>query len=181
MSDRPTAPAPNARFRRTAGGVYVAATAVVAGDVVVGPGASIWFGAVVRGDVARVAIGANTNVQDNAVIHCDSGVPNDVGANVTVGHGAIVHGVSVGDGTLIGMGATVLGGVRLGRECLVAAGAVVPPGLDVPDRSVVMGVPGKVARPIRDKELDYLRWLSGHYVELAARHAAGDFPDPLGP
>ena len=179
MAHRPP-PAVPPRFRRTAGGVYVAASAVVTGDVVVGAGASIWFGAVVRGDVARVTIGGDTNVQDNAVVHCDSGAANDIGAGVTIGHGAIVHGVSVGDGTLIGMGATVLGGTRLGRECLVAAGAVVPPGLDVPDRTVVMGVPGRVARPIRDRELGYLRWLSGHYVELAARYAAGEFPDPLG-
>ena len=125
--------------------------------------------------MAPVTIGARSNVQDNATVHCDSGVPNVIGDGVVIGHGAIVHGMSVGDGTLIGMGATVLGRTVIGRGCLVAAGAVVPPGLTVPDGMVVMGVPGKIVRPIKPDEVEYVRWLSGHYVQLAQRYAAGEF------
>lgn len=151
-------------------GVYLADTARVLGEVEIGRDVSVWYGAAIRGDVAKVTIGAGTNVQDNAVIHCDSGVPNAIGANVTIGHGAIVHGCSVGEGTLIGMGATVLGRTVIGRECLVAAGTVVPPEMEVPDGMLVVGVPGKVARPITEKERQYLRWLGPHYVELARLH-----------
>lgn len=151
-------------------GVYLADTARVLGEVEIGRDVSIWYGVAIRGDVAKVTIGAGTNVQDNAVIHCDSGVPNTIGANVTIGHGAIVHGCSVGEGTLIGMGATVLGRTVIGRECLIAAGAVVPPGTEVPDGMLVVGVPGKIARPITEKERQYLRWLGPRYVELARLH-----------
>jgi carbonic anhydrase/acetyltransferase-like protein (isoleucine patch superfamily) len=162
-------------FTRRPDGSLRARNATVVGEVTVAENASIWFNAVIRGDVAAVTIGRRTNVQDNAVIHCDSGVPNHIGDDVTIGHGAIVHGVRVGDGTLIGMGATVLGRSTIGRGCLVAAGAVVPPGLDVPDGMVVMGVPGRIVRPIRPEEVEYARWLSGHYVRLAERYAAGEF------
>lgn len=149
---------------------YIADNARVVGDVDLAADVSIWFGVAIRGDVAKVTIGAGSNVQDNAVIHCDSHVPNVIGAHVSIGHGAIVHGVSVGDGTLIGMGATVLGGTRIGRRCLIAAGAVLPPNLVVPDDSVVMGVPGKVVRETSEKEREYLAWLAPHYVLLAKLH-----------
>ncbi len=152
-------------------GAYLADTARVLGDVKLGEAASVWYGAVIRGDVAAVAIGEGTNVQDNATVHCDSGVPNTIGADVTIGHNAVVHGETVGDGTLIGMHATVLGRTRIGAGCLIAAGALVPPGLSVPDGMVVMGVPGRVVREVNDKEREYLRWLPGHYRELARRHA----------
>jgi carbonic anhydrase/acetyltransferase-like protein (isoleucine patch superfamily) len=135
---------------------------------------SFWFNAVVRGDVAPITIGRRVNVQDGAVIHCDSGVPNIIEDDVTIGHRAIVHGAHVGQGSLVGMGAILLSQTRIGRECLIGAGAVVPPGLVVPDRTVVIGVPGKIARPLRDKELNYLRWLTGHYVALAERYASGE-------
>ena len=162
-------------FEKTAGGWYRAHNAVVAADVSVGPDSSFWFGAVARGDVASIRIGRKVNVQDGAVVHVDSGVPLEIGDNVTIGHRAIVHNQSIGDGTLIGMGAIVLGGVRLGRECFVAAGAVAPPGLQVPDGMMVMGVPGKIVRPVRPEELKYMRWLADHYVTLAARYAAGEW------
>ena len=162
-------------FTRRRDGSFRAHTATVVGDVTAGADASFWFGAVVRGDVAAVAVGPRTNVQDNAVVHCDSGVPNAIGADVVIGHGAVVHGMAVGDGTLIGMGATVLGRTVIGRGCLVAAGAVVPPGLVVPDGMVVMGVPGRIVRAIKPQEVEYARWLSGHYVQLAGRYAAGEF------
>lgn len=172
----PDSSAARVRFRKTADGVYLAPTAVVVGDVSAGAGASFWFGAVVRGDVAAVRVGERTNVQDNCVMHCNAGVPNDIADGVTIGHAAVVHGAAVGPGCLIGMSATLLGGTRLGAECLVAAGATVPPGLAVPDRSVVMGVPGRVVRAVRDRELEYMRWLSAHYVELAERYATEGFP-----
>src|SRR3954469_14751972 len=142
-------------FTRTPGGYFLAPSATVVGDVTVGEGASIWFNAVVRGDVAPVSIGRRVNVQDGAVIHCDTGVPNVIEDDVTIGHRAIVHGAFVGRGTLVGMGAVLLGRTRIGRECLVAAGAVVPPGLVVPDRMLVMGVPGRFARPVNEEDLKY--------------------------
>ena len=123
---------------------YLADTARVMGEVVLGEGVNVWPAAAIRGDVALITIGAGTNIQDNATVHCDSGKPNTIGEHVTIGHNAVVHGVSVGDGSLIGMHATVLGGTVIGKRCLVAAGALVPPGLEVPDDHVVMGVPGKV-------------------------------------
>lgn len=150
--------------------VYLADTARVVGDVDLAPGVSIWFGVSIRGDVAKVTIGRGSNVQDNSVIHCDSHVPNIIGEGVSIGHSAIVHGISVGDGTLIGMGAVVLGGTRIGKRCLIAAGAVVPPNLQVPDDSLVMGVPGKIIRPTNEKERGYLAWLAPHYVMLAKLH-----------
>ena len=162
-------------FTKTANGFFLAHNATVVGDVTIGELTSFWFNTVVRGDVAPVRIGQRVNVQDGAVIHCDSGVPNEIGDDVTIGHGAIVHGMSVGNGTLIGMSATVLGRTKIGSECLIAAGAVVPPGLEVPDRMVVMGVPGRIVRPVNEEEFKYMRWLSGHYVKLAERHAAGEF------
>jgi carbonic anhydrase/acetyltransferase-like protein (isoleucine patch superfamily) len=168
------------KFRKTKGNVYVAPNAVVSGDVTIGELSSFWFGAVVRGDVAPVTIGRRVNVQDNAVVHVDTGVANVIEDDVVIGHGAIVHGKFVGRGSLIGMGATVLSRTQIGSECLIAAGAVVPPDLVVPDRMVVMGVPGKIARPVKDEELQYMRWLVGHYVELAEKYAREGFADSLG-
>jgi carbonic anhydrase/acetyltransferase-like protein (isoleucine patch superfamily) len=167
-------------FTQTPGNYFLAHNATVVGDVRVGELASFWFGAVVRGDVAPVTIGRRVNVQDNAVVHCDSGVPNAIGDDVTIGHGAIVHGVSVGAGSLIGMGATLLGRTTVGRGCLVAAGCVVPPGLEVPDGMLVMGVPGKVVRPVRDEDLKYMNWLTTHYVELARKYVSGAFASHAG-
>ena len=149
---------------------YLADTARVTGDVILGDRVSAWPSAVIRGDVAQVAIGTGTNIQDNATVHCDSGKPNTIGEHVTIGHNAVVHGRSVGDGSLIGMHATVLGETVIGKRCLIAAGALVPPGLEVPDDHVVMGVPGKVMRKTNDKEKQYLAWLAEHYVQLAQRY-----------
>lgn len=150
--------------------VYLADTARVLGDVKLGKQVSLWYGAAVRGDVAPVTIGDRTNVQDNAVVHCDTGVPNVIGRDVTIGHGAIVHGASVGDGTLIGMGATVLGRSMIGAGCLIAAGALVTPRMEVPDGMVVKGIPGKVVRPTSDEEKAYLTWAANRYIELALLH-----------
>jgi len=153
------------------GNVFIADTARVLGEVTMGEGVNVWYGAVLRGDVAAITVGEGTNVQDNAVIHCDKGRPNVVGAHVTIGHNAIVHGVEVGDGSMIGMGARLLGGSRVGRAAIVAAGAVVPQDMDVPDGMVAMGVPAKVVRPTRPQEQAYLRTIPPRYVELAELHA----------
>ena len=155
---------------RLVNNAFIADTARVVGNVTLGENVNLWYGVSIRGDVAPVQVGRNTNIQDNAVIHCDDDVPNTIGANVTIGHGAIVHGRSVGDGSLIGMGAVVLGSSRIGRNCLIAAGAVVPPRLEVPDGMMVMGVPGRIVREINETETrdmkkipqDYLRWAKTH-------------------
>ena len=161
-------------FTQAPGGYFVARNATIVGEVTIGELASFWFNAVVRGDVAKVEIGRRVNVQDGVVVHCDTGVPNVIEDDVTIGHGAIVHGMFVGRGSLIGMGSTLLSRTRIGSECLVAAGAVVPPGLNVPDRMLVMGVPGKIMRPVNEQDLEYMRWLTGHYVELAQEYVKGE-------
>jgi carbonic anhydrase/acetyltransferase-like protein (isoleucine patch superfamily) len=162
-------------FSRTANAVYLAHNGTVVGDVSIGELSSVWFNTVIRGDVAPVRIGRRVNVQDNSTIHCDTGIENVIEDDVTIGHGAIVHGKFVGRGSLIGMHATLLSRTRIGSECLIAAGAVVPPDLEVPDRMAVMGVPGKIVRPVKEEELKYMRWLTMHYVELAEKHVNGEF------
>jgi carbonic anhydrase/acetyltransferase-like protein (isoleucine patch superfamily) len=163
---------------RRVGDVWLADTATVIGDVTLGAGVNVWFAAVVRGDVAPITLGDRVNLQDGVIVHCDMGFPQAVEAGVVVGHGAILHGVRVGANTLVGMGARLLGGTDVGEDCLIAAGAVVPPGLRVPAGSVVMGVPGRVVRAVTEAEMAFTRVLSARYQEFAARHAAGDFPPP---
>jgi len=159
------------------GDVYLADTARVLGEVELHAGVSIWYGASIRGDVARIVIGENTNVQDNATVHCDHGVPNIIGRNCTIGHNAVVHGEWVGDDCLIGMGAILLGRSRVGNGCVIAAGAVVRPGMVVPDNSVVMGVPGKVVREATPEDRAFQQKNAPHYLELARLHAS----DPKNP
>lgn len=151
--------------------VCIADTARVRGEVILGKNVSIWYGVSIRGDVARIEIGEGTNVQDNAVIHCDHGYPNIIGSHVTIGHSAIVHGESIGDWTLIGINAIVLGRTKIGKRCLIAAGAVVPPGMVVPDDHVVMGVPGRIVRETTDKEKEYIHILPPRYIEMSRIHA----------
>ncbi len=165
------------KFTRNALGYFSAPSAVIVGDVTIGQDSSFWFNAVVRGDVAPITIGRRVNIQDNATVHCDTDVAHIIEDDVVVGHNAIVHGEFVGEGSLIGMGATVLGKVRIGKRCLIAAGAVVSPGTIVPDGMVVMGVPGKIVRPTKPAEQDYMKWLSAHYVELAKKYADEGFAD----
>jgi len=167
------------KFRRSAGGFYLSPTALVVGDVVVGELSSFWFNSVVRGDVAPIKIGRRVNVQDQCVIHCDTDVENVIDDDVTIGHSATVHGASVGEGSLIGMGARVLGKSKIGRRCLIAAGAVVSPGMVIPDEHVVMGVPGKVVRAVRPDEFKYMAWLTSHYVELAQKYADEGFNEVI--
>ena len=155
------------------GEALVASTAVVTGDVVLGRGVSVWYGAVLRGDCARITIGELTNVQDAVVVHADTGVPNDIGAFVTIGHGAVVHGRRVGDGCLIGIKAVILGGAEIGEGCIIAAGAVVKENAQIPPRSLVAGVPARVLRAVSDAELVELRGHAEHYAELARGHVSG--------
>ena len=166
---------------RRAGGVYLAFNAVVTAEVELGEGVSLWPGAVVRGDVAKVVIGAGSNVQDNAVVHCDHNIANTIGESVVIGHGAVVHGHVVGSRTLVGIGARLLTGSVVGEECLIGAGAVVVPGTVVPARSVVMGVPGKVVRRVTDEELERTLDIARRYRELAEDYAAGRIAFPYGP
>ena len=163
------------------GDCYIADTARVLGDVTLGKGVNVWYGAVIRGDVASVSVGEGTNVQDNAVIHCDLARPNVIGKHVIIGHNAIVHGVEVGDGSMIGMGARLLGGTIIGEGAIVAAGAVVPQGVRVPDGMVAMGIPAKVVRETRDEEKAYLESVPRRYVELAKLHATQPDDDRVRP
>ena len=140
-------------LRRVDGGAFLAQGAVLTGDVTLGEDVGIWFGCVVRGDDAPITIGARTNVQDLTMIHADTGMPNHIGRDVTIGHRCVLHGVRVGDGALIGMGAVLLGGSVVGEGALVAAGAVVRERFSVPPRTLVAGVPAKVVRALSAEEV----------------------------
>jgi carbonic anhydrase/acetyltransferase-like protein (isoleucine patch superfamily) len=159
-------------------GFYVAPGAVVVGDVVMAPGVNIWFGSIVRGDLARISLGARLNVQDGCVIHTDADQPQDVEEGVVIGHGAILHGRRIGRDTLVGIGARLLTGCEIGEECLIAAGAIVTENRRIPPRSVVMGVPGRIVREITAQDLEKTRNINAHYLELAQRYARGSYPPP---
>ena len=156
---------------------WLAPNATVVGDAHIGPWASIFYGAVVRADMAAVRLGAGSNLQDNVVVHTDTGLPAIIGAGVTVGHAAVVHGCVIKDHCLIGMNATVLNRAVVGYGSLVAAGAVVREGAIIPPRSLVAGVPGRVLRPLTADEQDRVIAGSDIYIDLAARHReAGQTP-----
>lgn len=150
--------------------VFVAHNATVLGEVTLAPRSSVWFNAVLRGDVEPIEVGEESNVQDGVILHTDPGAPLRIGARVTIGHGAILHGCTVGDESLIGIGAVVLDRAVIGRRCIVAANALVPPGREIPDGSMVMGSPAKVVRPLRPDEFELLVESSRHYVQAAKRH-----------
>ncbi|EPD62447.1 MULTISPECIES: gamma carbonic anhydrase family protein [Streptomyces] len=149
---------------------FVAPTASVIGDVTLEAGASVWYGAVLRGDVERISVGAQANIQDNCTLHADPGFPVSIGARVSVGHNAVVHGATVGDDCLIGMGATVLNGAVIGAGSLVAAQALVPQGMQVPPGSLVAGVPAKVKRELTSEEREGVTLNGTFYTELAKAH-----------
>ncbi len=140
--------------------------AVVVGNVTLGENCSVWYNAVIRGDEDAIVIGDGSNVQDNAVLHVETGLPLTIGKGVTVGHGAILHSCTIGDDSLIGMGATVLDGAVVGKGCLIAAGAVVTPRTEIPDGSMVMGAPAKVKRPLTGDEMADIRRNAQVYVAL---------------
>ncbi|GEP10340.1 gamma carbonic anhydrase family protein [Methylobacterium gnaphalii] len=151
--------------------VWIAPGAHVIGRVRLGAGASIWFGAVLRGDNEEMRIGAGSNIQDGAVLHSDPGFPLTIGAGVTVGHRAIVHGCTVGANSLIGMGATVLNGARIGRHCIVGANALVKEGAEFPDNSLIVGMPAKAIRNLDSASAEDLRALAERYVARAGQYA----------
>ncbi|MCB2054240.1 MAG: gamma carbonic anhydrase family protein [Geminicoccaceae bacterium] len=150
---------------------WIAPTAAVIGDVHLESEASVWFGAVLRGDNERITIGRGSNVQDNCVLHTDPGFPLTIGADVTLGHLAMLHGCTIGDGTLVGIAAVVLNGARIGRNCLIGAKALVPEGKEIPDGSLVLGAPGRVVGPVRDDHLAASRRAAASYVERWRRYA----------
>ena len=155
------------------GSVFVAKGAIIAGDVEIGERSSIWFGCVLRGDVNRIRIGARTNVQDLTTLHVTSGThPTIVGDEVTIGHRVVLHGCTVKDRCLVGIGAVVLDGAVVGPESVIGAGALVPPGMVVPPRTLVMGAPAKVRRELTAGELEALRSSAENYVGYAARWVA---------
>lgn len=155
---------------------FIAPGAVVLGDVTLGPQASVWYTAVLRGDTAPIMVGASSNVQDGTIIHVDAGVPATVGARVGIGHRVVLHGCTIEDECLIGMGSVLLNGVRIGTGSVVAAGAVVPEGLVVPAGSVVVGVPARITRTVDDGLRARIRGTWEHYVAEAERHRAGTYP-----
>jgi len=145
---------------------YITKTAIIEGDVTVGDNVSIWYGAVLRGDLAPITVGENSNVQENSVIHVDKNCPVNIGKGVTIGHGAIIHGCTIGDNSLIGMGAIVLNGANIGKNCIIGAGALVTSNTVVPDNSLVIGSPGKVKRELTEEEIKGNKENAEEYVNL---------------
>jgi carbonic anhydrase/acetyltransferase-like protein (isoleucine patch superfamily) len=159
------------RFVRR-GDAMVADNATVVGDVRLGKDVGIWFGVTIRGDDSSITIGEGSNVQDNSCIHVDVGAPLTVGRGVTIGHNVTLHGVDVGDYSLIGMGSIILGGAQIGEYSLIGAGALIKENAVIPPRSVVLGMPGKIVRQVTDEEMVGMRWRAEHYVERARTYLA---------
>ena len=153
--------------------VWIAPTAVVVGKVVLEDAANVWFGAVLRGDNEVIWVGAGSNVQENCVLHTDMGHPLLVGPNCTIGHAAILHCCTVGEGSLVGMGAMIMNGAKIGKACLIAAGSLVTEGKEIPDGSLVMGRPGRIVRALTADEIETLVQSAAQYRANAARFAKG--------
>jgi gamma-carbonic anhydrase len=148
--------------------VYIAKTAVIVGDVTIGAHSSVWYNAVLRGDIQRIVVGHHSNIQDNAVLHLSDVLPCIVGNRVTVGHSAIVHACKIGDEVLVGMGAVILDGAVIGKQSIIGAKALVTQGMKIPPGSLVLGAPAKVVRKLTKKERAMLKFLAKHYVENGA-------------
>lgn len=148
---------------------WVAESAEVIGRVEMAEGSSVWFGAIVRGDVEDIRIGRNSNIQDNSVLHADSGTPLSIGENVTVGHHVMLHGCTVGDGALIGIRAVILNGAKIGRNCIVGAGSVVTENKSFPDGTLILGAPAKVVRELDPTQIAMMQHGAAHYVGNAQR------------
>ena len=155
------------------GGNYVAPNAAVIGTVVLESGASVWWNVTVRGDSDVITLGENVNVQDGSVIHADEGTPVTLHRNVSIGHMVMLHGCTIHENTLVGIGAIVLNRAVVGKNCLIGAGALVPEGKVIPDGSLVMGVPGKVVRPMTPEDIALNTWIANHYVERAGQSRHG--------
>ena len=152
---------------------WVAPDANVIGRVHLGAKSSVWFGATLRGDNEPITVGDGANIQENVVCHTDPGCPLTIGADCTIGHKVMLHGCTIGENTLIGMGATILNGAKIGKNCLIGAGALITEGKEIPDGSLVMGMPGKVVRELDDAQIAALRESARRYQENAARFRAG--------
>ena len=155
---------------------FIAPTAAVMGDVTVGENASLWYHTVVRGDMAPIIIGSDSNIQDGTIVHVDEEVPCTVGRRVAVGHRVVLHGCTVADDCLIGMGSVLLNGVAVGAGSVVAAGAVIPEGMQIPPKSLVMGVPGRIIRSVDAALAQRVTATWSHYVEEARAHRSGRYP-----
>ena len=155
---------------------WIAPNAAVMGRVRLHEDASVWFNAVLRGDNEWITVGARSNVQDGCVLHTDMGFPLDIGADVTVGHSAILHGCTIGDGALIGMGACVLNGAKIGRNCIIGAKALVPEGREIPDNTMALGMPAKTVRELSAEEINGMKRIAAGYVENHRRYLAGLTP-----
>ena len=158
---------------KVAASAWVADSAQVIGQVDLADAVSVWFGTVIRGDAEQIRIGRGSNVQDGSVLHADPGVPLTIGENVSIGHQVMLHGCTIGDGSLIGIGAVVLNHAKIGKNCLVGAGALVTEGKEFPDGSMILGSPAKVARPLTPEQMAGLQQIARHYVENAARFRTG--------
>ena len=157
-------------FRALDGGAFAASNATLTGNIELGENANVWFGCVLRGDDALIQIGARTNVQDLTMIHADIDVPNVIGEEVTIGHRCVLHGATVGDRCLIGMGAVLLGGSVIGEGSIIGAGAVVKEGMVVPPRSLVVGIPGRIVREVSEAQLESIRASAEGYVRKAQQY-----------
>lgn len=155
--------------------MFIASNATVIGDVSLGEDTSVWYSAVIRADVEKIIIGNRTNIQDGAILHADYGEPTIIGDNVTIGHGAIVHGATVGDFSLIGMRATILNRAKIGKYCIIGANALVTEGMEIPDYSMAVGVPAKIVKQIPPEYTHQLELSAAHYVEMAKEHQAGKY------
>ncbi len=158
------------RQLETKGDYWIADNATVVGSVVLENNASVWFNVVIRADNDTITIGENSNIQDGSVLHTDMGIPLTIGANVTVGHKAMLHGCTVGDNSLIGINAVVLNRVKIGKNCIIGANSLIPEGKEIPDNSLVMGSPGKVVKTISDAQAQMLQLSALHYVENFKRY-----------
>lgn len=161
------------RAPQLAASAWVADSAQVMGDVTLGEDASVWFGSVLRGDTSSLRIGAGSNIQDGSVLHADPGKPLVVGERVTVGHQVMLHGCTIGDESLIGIGAVILNGAKIGRNCLVGAGALVTEGKEFPDGSMIIGSPAKAVRELSPEQIEGLRQSAQHYIDNARRYKSG--------
>ena len=155
---------------RVAESAWVADNAQVIGNVVLGEDSSVWFGVTVRGDTETITVGRGSNIQDGSVLHADVGQPLTIGENVTVGHQVMLHGCTIGDGSLIGIGAVVLNGAKIGKHCLVGAGALVTEGKEFPEGSMILGSPARVTKTLTPEQIDGLRMSAKHYTDNAARY-----------
>ena len=155
---------------------YIAPNATVIGSVVLEQDASVWFNAVIRGDNDLITIGARSNIQDGAVLHTDPDIQLTIGRECTIGHMVMLHGCTIGEGSLIGIKAVILNNARIGKQCIIGANALITEGKEIPDRSLVVGSPGRVVRQVTDEEVQFLLWNAEHYVEKLKRYRSALSP-----